>query len=152
MTSKELKKLSRKDLLHLLIEQNDILVQVRNELEEVKTALAKKNMAIMKAGSMAEAAIALSGVFEAADNAAQQYLDSLKATYETHSEVVNQIEAETQVRCERLIEEAKVKAESIIVEAEEESLKMKKATDEYMRVAASRIEDCTIMCECEEQE
>lgn len=78
MTDKELKKLSRAELLELLLEQveeNEKLCQKNLELEK---QLEDRVIKISEAGSIAEAALTLNGVFEAAEAAAKQYLDSLK--------------------------------------------------------------------------
>lgn len=135
MTSKELKRLSRKELLELLIEQRDMLVQTQAELEAAKAELDKRHIVLDKVGTMAEATLALNGVFEAADKAAKQYLENIKRISDTQSDKSAKIEAETQARCERIMEEAKNKAQAILVQAETESRKKRKAADDYLRAA-----------------
>lgn len=84
---------------------------------------------------MAEATLALNGVFEAADKAAKEYLENIKRILESQTEKFAKIEAETQTRCEKIIEEARGKAQAIIVRAEAESRKKRKAADDYLRAA-----------------
>lgn len=82
MTEKELRRLSRRELLELLIaqmEENKILTA---QLKRANAALESRQIEIEASGSLAEAALRLSGIFEAADHAAQQYLESLRTRSE----------------------------------------------------------------------
>lgn len=78
MTDRELKKLSRAELLELLLEKSRENEQLRAQLEEAKEQLASRTIQLANAGSIAEAALQLNGVFEAADRAAQQYLENVR--------------------------------------------------------------------------
>ena len=69
MTSRELRRLNRKDLLQMLIEQSQEVQSLRKKLAEAETALANKTIAINQAGSIAEASLQLSGIFQAAQDA-----------------------------------------------------------------------------------
>lgn len=78
MTNQQLKKLRREELLRMLLElerENEALAEenrlLRNELQS-------RQIAIKEAGSLAEAALRLSGVFEAAQKAADLYLENVK--------------------------------------------------------------------------
>lgn len=79
MTNKELKKLSRRELLEMLISQSKELNQVQQELEEAKRQLEDRRILLDNTGSIAEAALKLNRVFEAAQEAADQYLENIKA-------------------------------------------------------------------------
>ena len=74
-----LKKLSKLQLLELLAQQERELQVLRKSLEEKEAELAERRIQIENAGSIAEAALKLNEVFEAAQRAADQYLESLKA-------------------------------------------------------------------------
>lgn len=78
MTEKELRKLSRRDLLELLIEQGKEVRELRQKLAEAEAALAERTLAVENAGSLAEAALRLNGVFEAAQAACDQYLFNIR--------------------------------------------------------------------------
>ena len=79
-TNKDLKKLKRQDLLELLVEQSEEIDRLRAELAKTQEALNDRKIAISEAGSLAEAAIKVSHVLEAAQEAADIYLASLKQT------------------------------------------------------------------------
>ena len=78
---RELKKLSRTELLEMLLDvtrENDIL---KAENEELKARMEDRRIRLEESGSIAEAALKLNGIFEAAQKAADQYLDSVRARH-----------------------------------------------------------------------
>lgn len=78
MTDKELRKLKRSELLQMLIVQIEENERLKHLLEEQRHQLEDRQIAIEQAGSIAEAALMLNGVFEAAQSAAQQYLENVQ--------------------------------------------------------------------------
>lgn len=78
MTQKELKKLNRSELLQMLLIRTEEAEKLRAELEEAKAKLASREIQIEESGSIAEASLKLSGIFEAAQKAADQYLDNIR--------------------------------------------------------------------------
>lgn len=73
-----LKKLSRQDLLEMLIEEEKHIDRLEKELAEAREALKDRQIQIQSSGSIAEAALKLNEVFEAAQAAADQYLENIK--------------------------------------------------------------------------
>lgn len=78
MTDRELRRLSRGELLEMLIEQTEENRQLKIRLEQAEAQLRDRRIEIQKAGTLAEAALRLNRVFEDADKAAQQYLENLR--------------------------------------------------------------------------
>ena len=74
-----LRKLSKLELLELLAQQEREIQSLRAELAEKEARLADRELKIRECGSLAEAALKLSGIFEAAQQAADQYLENVKA-------------------------------------------------------------------------
>ena len=109
MADNELKKLDRAELLELLIAVSKENEQLRSQIKERDKLLEDKTIAIREAGSIAEAALQLNGVFTAAQDAAAQYLENI-------------------ARCEQesrsLIDDAKAKAAEIIVAAEQKAMQI----------------------------
>ena len=103
MTDKELKKLSRSELLDMLIYQAEENKKLREELESARLDLLKREIAIEKAGSLAEASMSMSGLFDSADRAAKIYLENIE-----------QRKRETDEICQRKIAEAESRVETII--------------------------------------
>ena len=82
---KELKKLTRQELLEILInltEENASLRQENDALKarnkEVEKELKKKKIDIKNSGSIAEAALKLSGIFQAAQKAVDIYYSNIR--------------------------------------------------------------------------
>ena len=78
MNSKDLKRMTRAELLEVLLTQSRRIRELEEELEETKAKLEDREIRIGKVGNLAEAALELSGVFKAADDAAQLYLCNVK--------------------------------------------------------------------------
>lgn len=75
---KQLKRLSRRELLELMLEQSKRIDALKEENERLREELDSKKIMIENSGSLAEAALRLSGVFEAAQKAADLYLENIK--------------------------------------------------------------------------
>ncbi len=73
-----LKKLSRAELLEMLIAEEKRIDQLEKELEEAREALKDRAIKIETSGSIAEAALKLSGIFEAAQTAVDQYVENIE--------------------------------------------------------------------------
>lgn len=93
--NKELKRMSRSELLELLINQIEENEKLTLELEECRRKLEHRDIALHNAGSIAEAALKLNSIFEAADEAAMQYVDSVRMMSATNEGVSMEISGET---------------------------------------------------------
>lgn len=86
MTEKEFRKLSRLELLEILTEQSRRIEELSQKLEETEKKLQSRKLQIEKAGSIAEASLQLNRVFEAAQAAADQYLENVRYINENRRE------------------------------------------------------------------
>jgi len=84
MTQREVRKLKRADLLELLIEQRKQIEKLQAELIAANTKLRDRAIQINNIGSIAEAALQLNGIFEAAQNACDQYLYNIQIKNEQY--------------------------------------------------------------------
>ena len=66
MTDEELRKLKRGDLLELLVAQSRETEELREKLQTAEQELASRRIRLNEAGSIANAALDLNGVFAAA--------------------------------------------------------------------------------------
>ena len=82
MTDKELHKMSRSELLEIMLQQQKEIERLQAELDSANKLIESRKMLMRRSGSIAEASIKISEVFEAAQNAADRYLMSVKASYE----------------------------------------------------------------------
>ena len=78
MTVKELNKLNRYQLLELLLVQTERADSLEQKAEELQAKLDERELRFAQLGSIAEASVCVSGVFEAAQKAADLYLESAK--------------------------------------------------------------------------
>ena len=81
MEDKTLRQLNRQELIELLLEQKTRNDALEAELEEVKKQLEDRDILISESGSIAEAALKLSGIFEDAQKAADMYLSNIRRQY-----------------------------------------------------------------------
>ena len=96
MKEKDLRKMNRYQLLELLIQQTERADKLQAKLELAEQQLTKQVLQISDMGSIAEASMQLNGIFQAAQNTADMYLEG-----------------------------ARKKAEAIIAEAEEKARRIK---------------------------
>lgn len=78
MTDKELRKLSRGELLEMILvltRENDAL---RSRNEALEAQVQSRELQIAQSGSLAEAAVKLSGLFAAADEACRIYMENIQ--------------------------------------------------------------------------
>lgn len=111
MTERELRRLSRTDLLELLLAQRRENEQLRCLLDQTQAQLADRTIQINNAGSIAEASLQLSGIFNAAQDSCQYYLENIKLLSERQNVVCQQMEQETKEKCDRMVAEAEQKAQ-----------------------------------------
>jgi cell division septum initiation protein DivIVA len=73
------RKLKRVDFLRIIQEQEEIIEKQNKEIEDLKHQLNDKVLLMEQAGNIAQASLAINQVMEAAQKAADQYLESVKA-------------------------------------------------------------------------
>ncbi len=110
MANRELRRLNRIELIDIIYElqkennKKDALIQ------NLQTSLNERTLRISNAGSIAEAAMSLNGVFEAAQAAADQYLASVKAA----TADAEQILADAEEKRQKILSDAEKEAADII--------------------------------------
>ena len=127
MTDKELKRLSRSELLEMLIAQMKENEALQSRLELAEAQLNDRQIAMEKAGTLAEASLSLNGVFEAAEAAAQQYLENIE-----------RMSGQQETICRDMQAEAEAKAAEIVREAQEYSKKTHAEADAYWKQIVAR--------------
>ena len=112
MTDKELRKLSRADLISIMLDLAKENRRLQEELNQARQELEKRTIAIENAGSLAAAAMELSGVFEAAEDACAQYTRNLQDRSSRIREICDQMELQTQEKCRRMMEQTRADADA----------------------------------------
>ena len=108
MTDRELRKLRRSDLLELLIQQDEEMEALKDKLADAERRLKLRKIAIDTAGSIAAASVSISGVFEAAQDAAARYLEN-----------VEEMSVRQEEECARMAEQSRREAEALLKETKE---------------------------------
>ena len=106
MTDKEFKRLSRAQLIEIIYQLQLQIDKLNEEKQAVENELEDKRLRLQSAGNIAEAALEINDCFRSAQNAAEQYLNEIKA-----------IREETDTERQRILKEAKAEAEAIIAGA-----------------------------------
>lgn len=110
MTEQELKKLSRADLLELLLRVSEENEQLRQQLQDAQKRLASRQLEVDKAGSIAEAALRLNGVFAAAEAACAQYVENVQRLSGRQAQICERMEQQTRARCAQMLAQAQAEA------------------------------------------
>lgn len=108
MTDKEFKHLKRSDLIYIIYEYQKKQEELLKENQELRDRLAEKELKINTAGSLADVAAKLSGLFEAAQKTADDYMAQLEYA----------ASAEAEKKAEAIIRAAEEKAARITEDAE----------------------------------
>lgn len=127
MTDKELRRLSRSELLEMLIRQTQENEKLSQELQQCRAELDERRITAERAGSIAQAALKLNGVFEAAQAAADQYVASVQQMSG------DQIREETRRQVEGLVVKAQQYDAKLRTEADAYSQKTRAEADAYSR-------------------
>lgn len=107
MTDKEFKRLSKSEMIDIIYQLQVKQKELEEENLKLKEELSDKRIRIRKAGNIAEASLAIHDVMQSAQNAASQYLEEIRA-----------MRAETEVKCQRLLEKAQKEADDIVAKAQ----------------------------------
>ena len=133
MTDRELQKLKRVELLQLLVEQSRELDALRQELAQARRELEARELRLQEAGSIAEASMQLNGVFEAAQRAADQYLESIRYQSEHMEEKCAAMEEATRLRCDQMLKEAEASVQQAQKDSDECWRDVKGKLEDYLR-------------------
>ncbi|MBR4309361.1 MAG: hypothetical protein IKT58_07175 [Oscillospiraceae bacterium] len=147
MNAKELKNLSRGDLLEMLIMQTDRVERMEVELAEAKQRAETRDIIIAKSGTLAEAAMRINEVWQAADKAAAQYLSNILRMYDEQeqqfaSQGLKAVPPPVK-ESEEILAEAKAKAEAIVAEAQTTAQTL---VEEATRKSESMLAETTAKC------
>ena len=78
MRSKDCRHYSRRELIEIIYELERREERLERKLKKTKEKLKKRSMRMEQAGSLAEVAAVISGLFEAADETATMYLSGIR--------------------------------------------------------------------------
>ena len=103
MTDKEFQRLSRAQLIEIIYRLQLQVDELTEQKQALENALEDKRLRIHNAGNIADAALEINNCFLSAQNAAEQYLNEIKALC-----------AEAEEERQRLLADARAEAAEII--------------------------------------
>lgn len=129
MDDNKLRKISKKELLEILLEQAKRIEKLEIELTKTKAKLDSKRIVIEESGSIAEAALKLNDIFEVAQKTAEQYMINIK-------EKCKKIENDTKKECQ-------IQKENMLKETLEKCQQREKEADEYIAKIELKVKELT---------
>ena len=130
MINKELKHLSRRELVDIIYQLKKNEQEMQEEIESLKNKLQDKQIRISTAGSIAEAAMSVTNVFSTAQKTADLYLLEISCMREeTEKECANKIEA-TEKKVRDILGDGKKKFETLKAAYKREHLKWQQLKSE----------------------
>ena len=114
MTDKEVKRLSRSQLIEIIYQLQIREEELTDKNRRLEEELRSKRIRMENAGNIAEAALELNDVFRSAQNAAAQYLSEIQIVRETAEKERQQIILAAQEEARQIIQKAKDEASLII--------------------------------------
>lgn len=120
MAGKELRHMSRGELIDVIYALKKQQEELAAENEELRQQLSQRELKLQKAGSIAEAAMSLNQVFEAAQQAADQYLQAVYTNCGDAEEMAKGILADANAQAQKTLEEARRQSETMLSQARAE--------------------------------
>lgn len=133
MQNKDLRRMSRKDLLEILVEQQKIIEKLELKISEYEEKEESERIVIDNAGSIAEAVVSLSDIFDRAQSVADQYLCEIENLKKRSVQ-------QAQEECDRMIEDAQEKASMIIRDAEATRIKKLQELNAYVKEINQKVD------------
>ena len=133
MTDRQLRKASRPELLKMLQQSRQENDDLRQQLEQTRSQLQSRQLVVDQSGTLADAALKLSGIFEAAESACQYYTENIRTLSGRQEEICRKMEQESREKCDRMLEQAKQMAKIYWDEYAEKCSRYMKAMENAQR-------------------
>lgn len=122
MTDKEFKRLSRAQLIDIIYQFQLRVDQLTEQNKVLEQELADKRFRLNNAGNIADAALEMNNCFRSAQNAAEQYLNEIKA-----------IREETEIERQRILAQAEAEAAAIVEGTKRTQIDYRTAVEAILR-------------------
>ncbi|MBQ1302109.1 MAG: hypothetical protein IIY29_02025 [Firmicutes bacterium] len=138
------KKLSRRELEDIVAAQEKEINELKNALEAASAQLQSRAIDIEETGSLAEASVRISGVFEAAQNAAERFLENIRLRQEETDRACEERDSESREKAIELLESTEAKCRALEEETKQKCAEMaeaaKQEADSYWREVSEKME------------
>lgn len=141
----ELKKMSKLELINKVTALNEEITGLKEQLAAAEDRLNSRTIELQEAGSIAEAALKLNGVFEAVQGAAEQYLENIALLSGQQERICEQREKESIEKSIKLMEQTAEKCSALEKETKEKCDKMvlsaKEETETYWELLSKKMDN-----------
>ena len=137
----EVNRVDAGEVLKLLLEEKWNNEALLAQIRQLQLQLENRQMRMDQAGSLAEAALKLSGIFDAAESACQYYTENIRALSGRQEEICRKMEQETREKCDRMLEQAKQMTRVYWEEYKEKCSKYMKSMEEAQHRSEERVEE-----------
>jgi len=118
MTDKEVKRLSRSQLIEIIYQLQIREEELTDKNRHLEEELCSKRIRMENAGNIAEAALELNDIFQSAQNAAEQYLSEIQIIRETAEKERQHIILAAEEEARQIVQKAMEAASLIIDDAQ----------------------------------
>ncbi len=140
MAEREVKRLSKYEMQEIILAQDKEIEELKNLLDIKEKLLEDRTIRLLESGSIAEAALKLNGIFEAADAAVKNYVESIEALRVRQDEICAKREEESVRKAEAIIADATQKKDQMTQQCKE----LEEQTKKQCELLLERFEDqCT---------
>lgn len=140
MAEREVKRLSKYEMQEIILAQDKEIEELKNLLDIKEKLLEDRTIRLLESGSIAEAALKLNGIFEAADAAVKNYVESIEALRVRQEEICAKREEESVRKAEEIIADATQKKDQMTIQCKE----LEEQTKRQCELLLERFEDqCT---------
>ena len=133
MTEKELRRLRRSELLAILLNKTQEIEQLNRKVDMLEKQLNSRTIMLNESGSIAEASIGITNVFQEAQKAANVYLENLKRMSDEAKEGIDDKIKAQKEEAEKYASEKRAEADRYVEEQH-------KLADQYWDEVRDRIQ------------
>ena len=129
MTDKELRRLGRPELIEIIYQLEKSQEESRQEIDRLQARLQDRTLRLSEAGSIAQAALQVNGVMEAAQAAADQYVQAAEADrQQARTEL-----ADAQTQADTILADAQARADAILSDAQAQARTVTDQAEQHAR-------------------
>lgn len=129
MTDKELRRLGRPELIEIIYQLEKSREESRQEIDRLQARLQDRTLRLSEAGSIAQAALQVNGVMEAAQAAADQYVQAAEADrQQARTEL-----ADAQTQADAILADAQAQADAILADAQAQARTVTDQAEQHAR-------------------
>ena len=138
------KRMNRREMEDYIAAQDKKIEELTEALEQAQKELEDRALQIEEPGNLAEASLRINGVFEAAQNAADQFLENIKLRKEETDRACEQRDGESREKAIELLESTQAKCRAMEEETRQKCSDMtaavKREAEEYWDKISERME------------